>query len=334
VIRHAALLWVCLGLMAGCASRSAPKVEPEKPDSGQAGTSAPVVSEALPAQVPPPRIALVLGGGAAKGFAHIGVIKALEAQGIQPEIIVGTSAGSLVGVLYAAGNDGFALQRIALDLNESMFSDYALPDRGFLKGEALQQFVNKVVQNRPLERLNRTVAVMATDLQSGDAVAFQRGDTGMAVRASSAVPGVFQPVRINGRDYVDGGLVSPVPVKFARRLGADIVIASDISAKPSLRPVEGTLDILLQTFTIMGNALAGEELTAADVVIKPDISKLSSTDFQSRHLAILEGEQAAQAAIPQLRQKLAEREAHVRASLGQQAPAATSGQTGVTTTPR
>lgn len=333
MIRHAALLWLCLGLIAGCASRGAPKVAPEKPDSGRADGTA-VVSETVPIQVPPPRIALVLGGGAAKGFAHIGVIKALEAQGIQPEIIVGTSAGSLVGVLYAAGNDGFALQRIALDLNESMFSDYSLPDRGFLKGEALQQFVNKMVQNRPLEKLNRTIAVMATDLQSGDAVAFQRGDTGMAVRASSAVPGVFQPVRINGRDYVDGGLVSPVPVKFARRLGADIVIASDISAKPSLRPVESTLDILLQTFTIMGNSLAGEELTAADVVIKPDISKLSSTDFQSRHLAILEGEQAGQAAIPQLRQKLAEREARLRAALGQQTPGATSGQTGATTTPR
>jgi predicted acylesterase/phospholipase RssA len=175
----------------------------------------------------------------------------------------------------AAGNDGFALQRIALDLNESMFSDYSLPDRGFLKGEALQQFVNKTVQNRPLEKLNRIVAVVATDLQSGEAVAFQRGDTGMAVRASSAVPGVFQPVRINGRDYVDGGVVSPVPVKIARRLGADIVIASDISAKPSLRPIEGTLDILLQTFTIMANTIAAEELSGADVVVKPDITSSS-----------------------------------------------------------
>jgi NTE family protein len=176
--------------------------------------------------------------------------------------------------------------------------------------------------------------VVATDLQSGEAVAFQRGDTGMAVRASSAVPGVFQPVRITGRDYVDGGLVSPVPVKIARRLGADIVIASDISAKPSLRPIEGTLDILLQTFTIMANTIASEELSGADVVIKPDITKLNSTDFQSRHLAILEGEQAAQAAIPQLRQKLAEREARLRAGLGQQAPAATSGQSSATITPR
>ena len=324
--RAAAPALIGLALLAGCAAKSAPKVESQQAEEGQpvATPAAPVSPSEI--KIPAPRIALVLGGGAAKCFAHIGVIKALEAQGIQPEIIVGTSAGSLVGVLYAAGNDGFALQRIALDLNESMFSDYSLPDRGFLKGEALQQFVNKAVQNRPLEKLNRTVAVVATDLQSGEAIVFQRGDTGMAVRASSAVPGVFQPVRINGRDYVDGGLVSPVPVKIARRLGADIVIASDISAKPSLKPVEGTLDILLQTFTIMGNTIASEELSGADVIIKPDISKLSSTDFQSRHLAVLEGEQAGQAAIAQFRQKLAEREARLRAAaLAQQFPAATPG---------
>jgi len=333
MMRDGAVL-VCLVLLVGCTSGGAPKPEAQKPGSAQSESSAnaPVVIPEV--KIPAPRIALVLGGGAAKGFAHIGVIKALEAQGIQPEIIVGTSAGSLVGVLYAAGNDGFALQRIALDLNESMFSDYSLPDRGFLKGEALQQFVNKTVQNRPLDKLNRTVAVVATDLQSGDLVAFQRGDTGMAVRASSAVPGIFQPVRINGRDYVDGGLVSPVPVKLARRLGADIVIASDISAKPSLRPVEGTMDILLQTFTIMGNTIASEELSGADVVVKPDITKLNSTDFQSRHLAILEGEQAGQAAIPQLRQKLAEREARLRAQ-AQQTPAVPPGEpTNAVTLPR
>lgn len=322
----AAYLLASLVLLAGCAGGGAAKPASPKPEVSETEAPHPPAAPA-PApeiKVPPPRIALVLGGGAARGFAHIGVIKALEAQGIQPDIVVGTSAGSLVGALYAGGNDGFALQRIALDVNESMFSDWSLPGRGFLKGEALQDFVNKAVHNRPLEKLNRTIAVIATDLQSGEAVAFQRGDTGMAVRASSAVPGVFQPVRISGRDYVDGGLVSPIPVKTARRLGADIVIASDISAKPTLRPVEGTLDVLLQTFTIMGNALAKEELAQADVVIRPDVSKLNATDFQSRHLAILEGEQAGQAAIPQLRQKLAEREARLRATLSAPPPAETS----------
>lgn len=307
-----AVLLAALTLAAGCAqSRVA------RPDhtSSQPAVPAPAPPEPAPEiKIAPPKIALVLGGGAAKGFAHIGVIKALESQGIQPDIIVATSAGSVVGALYAGGHDGFELQRIALEVNESMFSDWSVPDRGFLKGEALQEFVNKAVSRRPLEKLNRTLAVIATDLQSGEAVAFQRGDTGMAVRASSTVPGIFQPVRIAGRDYVDGGLVSPIPVRTARRLGAEIVIASDISAKPSLRRIEDTVDILLQTFTIMGNAIASQELSEADVVVKPDVSRLNSTDFQSRHLAILEGERAGLAAMPQLRQKLAEREARLRAA--------------------
>jgi NTE family protein len=303
-------LIVLLAALALGACASAPKAPSEPPTEPP-----PVAQPAEPAQVPPARIALVLGGGAAKGFAHIGVIKSLEAQSIRPDIVVGTSVGSLVAALYGGGYDGFELQRLAMEMKESMVSDWSLPDRGILKGEALQEFVNRNVQGRTLERLNRKVAVVATDLQSGQAIVFERGDTGMAVRASSSVPGVFQPVKIAGREYVDGGLVSPVPVKVAHSLGADFVIAVDISSKPSLKPVQGTLDVLLQTFTIMGNAIAAAELQQADVVIKPDISRLSSTDFQSRHLAILEGERAAQTSIPEVRRKLAEREGRLRATL-------------------
>ena len=292
-----------------------PEVAPPAPEIGR--PPPPVV-------IPPPRIALVLGGGAAKGFAHIGVIKALESQGVQLDIIVGTSAGSVVGALYAGGYDGFELQRIAMDMKESTLSDWSLPDRGIWKGEALQAFIDKAVQNRPLERLNRKIGVVATDLQSGEAIVFERGDTGIAVRASSSVPGVFQPVRISGRDYVDGGLVSPVPVRAARNLGADIVIAVDISTRPASQKVDGTIDVLLQTFAIMGNALAASELPQADVVVKPDISKLSSTDFQSRHLAILEGERAGLAAMPELRRKLTAREERLRAALAPQPASAAS----------
>jgi NTE family protein len=298
---------------------------PEVPTTPEVAPPAPEVGRPpLPVVIPPPRIALVLGGGAAKGFAHIGVIKALESQGVQLDIIVGTSAGSVVGALYAGGYDGFALQRIAMDMKESTLSDWSLPDRGIWKGEALQSFIDKAVQNRPLEQLNRRIGVVATDLQSGEPIVFERGDTGIAVRASSSVPGVFQPVRISGRDYVDGGLVSPVPVRAARNLGADIVIAVDISTRPASQKVDGTIDVLLQTFAIMGNALAASELPQADVVVKPDISKLSSTDFQSRHLAILEGERAGLAAMPELRRKLAAREERLRAALAPQPASAAS----------
>jgi NTE family protein len=262
--------------------------------------------------IPPPRIALVLGGGAARGFAHVGVIKVLEAQGLVPDVVVGTSAGSVVASLHAAGYSGFDLQRMALELDEKAVSDWALPNRGFLKGESLQNFINDAVKGLPIEQLKRPLGVVATDLQSGNQVVFRRGNTGIAVRASSSVPGVFQPVTIQGREYVDGGLTSPVPVKAARDFGADIVIAVDISKNPTRARVRDTIEILLQTFTIMGRALAAQEMQAADIVITPSTEQLASASFESRNLAILEGERAAQAVVPKIRQKIAERAARLR----------------------
>lgn len=257
----------------------------------------------------PPKIALALGGGAARGFAHVGVIKALESQGIVPDIIVGTSAGSFVGALYAAGYSAFDLQRVALQLDDSVVSDWTLPDRGFIKGAALQNFVNHAVQNRPLEKLNTPFAAVVTDLQTGEEVVFRVGNTGMAVRASSSVPGVFQPVTINGHDYVDGGLTSPVPVRAARNMGADIVIAVDISSRPGFGKTKDTIDVLMQTFSIMGRSIRSYELAGADVVIRPDTGAIKPADFNSRHLAILEGERAGLAAIPAIRQKIAQKTA-------------------------
>ena len=252
-----------------------------------------------------PRIALVLGGGAARGFAHIGVIKTLEAQGIVPDIIVGTSAGSVVGALYASGHNGFELQQLGLQMDERQISDWSLPDRGVIKGEALQEFINRAVNQRPLEKMPRLLAVVATDLHSGAPIVFRSGNTGMAVRASSSVPGVFQPVVINGREYVDGGLVSPVPVSTAKSLGADFIIAVDISARPQYGKTQGMIDVLLQTFSIMGQAINRLELPMADVVIQPNTPGIRATGFQDRHQAVMEGEKAATAALPEIRSKLA-----------------------------
>ena len=252
----------------------------------------------------PVKIGLALGGGAARGFAHIGVIKVLEAQGITPDIVVGTSAGAVVGALYAAGHSGFELQKLAHKLDESKISDWSVPDRGVLKGEALQNFVNDAVAQRPIEAMKKPLAVVATDLNSGESILFRTGNTGMAVRASATVPGVFRPVSINGREYVDGGLSSLIPARHTRQMGADVVIAIDISARPGNQPVRGTLDILLQTFTIMGQNLARYELKEADVVIRPQVGNVGSTDFMARHDAILEGEKAAQAALPQIREAI------------------------------
>jgi NTE family protein len=254
------------------------------------------------------RIGLALGGGAARGFAHIGVIKVLEAQGIYPDIVIGTSAGSVVGAMYAAGNNGFALQRMAMDMDEATLSDWSLPffskSSGVLKGEALQFYVNKMVANVSLEKLKKPFGAVATDLNTGLPVVFRRGNTGLAVRASSSVPGVFQPVKINDRQYVDGGLVAPVPVRFAREMGADFVIAVNISTSPEGQMASSSLDVLMQTFTIMGQSISYFELQNADVVIRPELPNMGGTDFAGRNLAILAGERAANAALPALKEKL------------------------------
>lgn len=213
--------------------------------------------------------------------------------------------GSLVGALYAAGYSGSDLERVALKIDERTIGDWSLPDRGFIRGEALQSFVDRAVQNRPLEKLNREFAVVATDLQSGQQKVFRDGDTGLAVRASSSVPGVFQPVTIGGREYVDGGLTSPVPVRVAKALGAGLVIAVDVSGKPGNGKTGDSIDLLLQTFTIMEQAIASNELLAADVVIRPDTAGLGTADFAHRLRAIRSGEKAALAAIPAIRRAIA-----------------------------
>lgn len=280
--------------LAGCTTLPAPRPETPPPPT--------TVPQAPPRK---PKIGLALGGGAARGFAHIGVIKMLEAQGIVPDYVVGTSAGAVVGALYAGGFDAFAMQKLAIQLDETLFADWTLRGPGLLKGEALQSFVNKHLRQRPLERLKLPFGAVATDLNSGERVFFRTGDSGMAVRASAAVPGIFQPVAINGRLYVDGGLTSPVPVRAAREMGADFVIAVDISAIPDGQPVDSMSAILWQTTTIMGGVIGKSELAGADVVIRPRLPYVKSWDFAARHEAMIEGERAALAALPGIRQKLA-----------------------------
>ena len=286
-----------LVLVAGCAStRTAPPPVPAPVEPPQAQAPRPV------------RIGLALGGGAARGFAHIGVIKALEAQGIVPDIVVGTSAGSVVGAMYAAGNNGFKLNRMALEMDEAAISDWAIPlfakSSGVLKGEAIQRYVNRAVRNVPIEKFPMAFGAVATDLNSGKPILFQRGNAGMAVRASSSVPGVFQPVKIGEHSYVDGGLVAPVPVRYAREMGADFVIAVNISADPDAQPATSSLDVVLQTFSIMGQTINRLEMKDADVVITPSLGAMKGSDFNGRNLAILAGEQAAAAVMPDLRARL------------------------------
>jgi NTE family protein len=263
-----------------------------------------VVTPAVPKK--PPRIGLALGGGAARGFAHIGVIQVLEEAGIRPALVVGTSAGSVVAAFYASGKNGAQLQQVAETMEEATFADWTLPifSRGLLRGEALARYVSTQVNGRLIENMALPLGIVATDLNSGQGVLFQRGDTATAVRASSAVPALFQPVKVAGREYVDGGLVSPVPVRYARQMGAELIIAVDISDPPEGNAASDTLQVLLQTFSIMGKSINNFELRDAEVVVRPTLTGVASSDFGARRRSIEAGRAAMRAALPQLRAAL------------------------------
>ena len=255
-----------------------------------------------------PVIGLVLGAGAARGFAHIGVIKALEAQGIRPDIVVGSSAGSVIAALLAFGASGNDLNRLALNLDEATIADWGLPFAGrfggLIKGDALQNMVNREVQNKTIEQMRIPLGIVATDLQSGKGVLFRSGNTGLAVRASCSVPGIFQPAIISGKEYVDGGLVAPVPVSYARQMGATLVIAVNISSEPVHQDASGTFGIMQQTISIMQRSINQYELKSADIVITPLLKQMSSGDFKSRNAAILAGEIAAQEQMGLIKERL------------------------------
>lgn len=269
------------------------------------------LSGCMPKTVPPPvverpvKVALVLGAGAAKGFAHIGVIKVLESNRIPVSMIIGTSAGSFVGSLYAYGFTSFQLQKISFDLQQGDLVDFSIPDNGFIKGEKLEGYVNRMLRNTPMEKLRIPFYAVATDIQSGREMVFGSGNTGTAVRASCSIPGVFSPVLIGGRMYVDGGVVSPVAVDAARRLGADVVIAVDISDAGEAPKPQGTLGTILQSIGIMYGEIASHQLKNADVVISPKVSSIGSSDFTRRHEAVLEGERAAGVALPAINAAIA-----------------------------
>jgi NTE family protein len=261
----------------------------------------------LPEPVPSrePVIALALGGGGAKGFAHIGVLKVLESHGIRPRIVTGTSAGSFVGSMYASGRNPFDLQEIALSLQESDIRDLTLSTQGFIEGQRLQDYINKQVGNRTIQQFPIRFAAVATYMDTGRKAAFITGNAGQAVRASCSIPNVFLPAVIQGVRYVDGGLVSPVPVSTARDMGADLVIAVDISARPQPGEKPGMLGILDQTINIMSLVGLEKELAAADVVIAPRVGNTGVAELEARHRSILEGERAAQAMLPAIHQAIA-----------------------------
>ncbi len=297
-------LAICAAGVLLVACGSAPVAPPALPVvTGPASTEAPQATQERRTA----RIGLALGGGAARGFAHVGVIQVLEEAGLHPQLVTGTSAGSLVAALYASGKTSQELRRVAETMEEAEITDWMMPilNRGALRGEALARYVNAQVSGRPIEQMKIPLGIVATDLRTGEAVTFRRGNTGSAVRASSAVPAVFQPVRIGEREYVDGGLVSPVPVKQAREMGANFVIAVDISSDPEGNPAGDTFQILMQTFAIMGKSINTLALREAEFVVRPPLSGVKSADFGARRRSIEAGRSVMLAMLPQLKNRIA-----------------------------
>ncbi|RLL48740.1 patatin-like phospholipase family protein [Acinetobacter cumulans] len=241
-----------------------------------------------------PIVALVLGSGGARGYAHIGVIQVLEQHGIRPDFIVGTSAGSIVGSIYASGKSADELRDIALNMKPADVREIRLDKKGVLDGKKVEDYVNTQVDHVPLEKLKIPMYVVATELQEGHKVVFNAGNTGQAVRASVSIPSMFIPAVIQKQEYVDGGLVSPVPVDTARELGADIIIAVDILAKPIHTETSNVWGLFNQNINIMQFYLAKEEMKRADVVIQPDLrEKAHIFDVKGREATMQAGVEAA-----------------------------------------
>lgn len=251
------------------------------------------------------RIGLALGGGSARGFAHIGVLQALDEAKLPVSVVAGTSAGALVGAFYAAGFSPWKMQEVALKVRDIDVADLSSGNkRGMTSGFALRRLINGFLEDMPIEKMPRRFAAVATDLASGEKVVLHQGEVGAAVVASCAIPGVFIPAVVGGRELVDGGLTSPVPVAVARQLGADVVIAVDVGGKPSEKPRSGLYEIILQSFEIMGRSLAQLEGRTANLLIQPRTDAFDSSDFSARKEMIEAGYVAGQAALPELKRRL------------------------------
>lgn len=292
-------------MAAGCATFSPPAAVEHEPRS---------VAPAAFAHGSRP-LAIVLSGGAARGFAHIGVLEVLEENGVRPDLIVGASAGSVVGAMYASGLSAPEVDAALAEMSPSVFGDVVLPNLGFfpgemgvIKGERFRTFLRDRLRHQRIEDFPIRFAAVATDLGAGSVAAFNSGDASLAVRASSAVPGAMTPVYLRGRLYGDGQIASPVPVMAARKLGAAVVIAVDVIYPARDAKLLNVMDILFQAFTISTNRLRELELQSADVVISPWLPRTSGQfGLGERERLIQLGRESAASALPRIRSAIARR---------------------------
>src|SRR3990170_2970419 len=253
-----------------------------------------------PSPKPLPKVALVLGGGAAKGFAHVGVIRVLEKEKIPIDMIVATSVGALVGAIYASERDSFQLEWLAYQVTKEVIFDFSIlySKLGPVQGEKLEEFLKTKLKVKKLEDLQLPLYPVATDLMTGETVSLERGSIARAVRASSAIPGVFVPVQFAGRTLIDGGVTNNLPIDIARQKGADVVIAVNLSQDVKNVQIDSVIDIILQSIDIMGKELLKYKRQGAEVLIEPQVGDVGTMDFSQKKRCIEEGMKAARMALP------------------------------------
>lgn len=253
-----------------------------------------------------PKIALVLGGGAARGFAHVGVIRILEREKIPIDLIVGTSVGSLIGAIYADARSSFDLEFTAFKLEKDDIFDFSVfsSTTGPVKGDRLEEFVLKKLSKANIEELAVPFAAVATNLNTGRQVVLDKGSIAKAVRASSAIPGVFTPVVYQNATLVDGGVVNNVPVDVARAKGADLVIAVNIGKNVVNWNVTNIVDITLQAVNIMSSEISTFKMRDADILIEPNVGAVAMMDFTQKEYCIRAGIEATEKAIPEIKKKI------------------------------
>jgi NTE family protein len=254
-----------------------------------------------------PKIALVLGGGAAKGFAHVGVIRVLEQEKIPISMVVGTSVGSVIGSLYAANPDSFQLEWIAFKIERNDIFDFSIvySKLGPVQGVKLESFIDQNIKVKRVEETKIPFYPVATDLNTGETVTLEKGSLARAVHASAAIPGIFVPVQFGSRTLVDGGVTDNVACDIARAKGADIVIAVNLSKDVKNYQMDSLVDIMAQSISIMMNRATRGKFSPEDVLIEPDTKGISMFDFSQKKQLMEEGIKSAKAAIPKIRELMA-----------------------------
>jgi NTE family protein len=254
------------------------------------------------------KVALVLGGGSARGMAHIGVLKVFQKEKINFDCIVGTSIGALIGTFYAMDQDISNAEVLASKFNVREALDFMLPpSTGLIKGDRIYTTIKEAVGDKTFSDLKIPVAMVATDIEKGEEVLFTEGSLAEAIRASCSYPGIFVPQRIDGRLLVDGGIINTVPVSVARRMGYDIVIAVDVGFCVQVGEIKSIFGVILQAFQITGNELNRYQSMPADVIVRPDLGAINQLDFESSKIAIQKGEMAALEKLKEIKKKIGHR---------------------------